>query len=460
LKSFYVRIVLTTFTVMIISSLFAFFLSNGYYQLFLKSDNDARITDTALNIKQYGENEENLDEAYFSHLGNLGYQVILFHENGSTSQYGSRFRENDLPEETVENVLAGGQYHGVSEQPAGLFVTGFFNNVLKNTIGVPVETTEGTAAMFIRPDHEQQLGEFRFFLAVLLVLTVVFSFLFVALSARRIVKPVKSLTEATKKIADGSFDIELNVRRKDEIGQLTRHFKSMSKDLRQLEEMRQEFVSNVSHEIQSPLTTIRGITQTLQQSELEADQKEKYIRIIEKESGRLSALSRQLLTLASLDNEEKIVKEQIVDVQRQVKDIIQIHTFEWQEKELYIEIEGESELVLGDANLLYQVWSNLLTNAIKFSEHGGEIHVNIQRDRSNYINVDIEDDGFGMESSEVDKIFERFYKADQARTSGKGSTGLGLAIVKKVVDLHDGKINVESTPGVGTKVSVQLKAVT
>ncbi|WP_059105026.1 HAMP domain-containing sensor histidine kinase [Shouchella shacheensis] len=460
MKSFYVRIVLTTFTVMVVSSLLAFFISNGYYQLYLKPANDAEIMEVAEEVKQYAQNEEGgADGAYFSHVGHLGYQLVLYHEGGNTSQYGSRFRDDDLPEEEIEHVLAGGHYHGVSEQPAGLFVTGFFNNVLENTIGVPVETTEGTAAMFIRPDHEHQLGEFRFFLALLLVLTVVFSFLFVALTARRIVKPVTSLTEATKKISDGSFDIDLNVRRKDEIGQLAKHFTSMSKDLRQLEAMRQEFVSNVSHEIQSPLSTIRGITQTLQQSELDEDQKEKYIQMIEKESGRLSSLSRQLLTLASLDNEEKIVKEQPVDVQQQVKEIIQTHRFQWQEKELYIEIEGKAEHVLGDANLLYQVWTNLLTNAIKFSDRGSDIRIHVQRG-GHFVNVEVEDSGVGMTSSEVEKIFDRFYKGDQARTPGKGSTGLGLAIVKKIIDLHDGKIDVKSTVGVGTKVVIRLKGVT
>ncbi|AXF56427.1 sensor histidine kinase [Salicibibacter kimchii] len=459
MKSFYVRIVLTTFTVMIVSSLLAFFISNGYYQLYLKPSNDAAIMEMAEEVQQYAENEVGGAEgSYFSHVGHLGYQLVLYHEDGSTRQYGSGFRDDDLPVEEVEHVLAGGEYHGVSEQPAGLFVTGFFNNVLENTVGAPVETTEGTAAMFIRPDHEQQFGEFRFFLALLLVLTVIISFLFVALTARRIVKPVTSLTEATKQISDGSFDIDLNVRRKDEIGQLAKHFTSMSKDLRQLEAMRQEFVSNVSHEIQSPLSTIRGITQTLQQSALDEDQKEKYIKIIEKESGRLSSLSRQLLILASLNNEDKIVKEQPVDVHGQVKEIIQTHRFQWEEKELYIEIEGKAEQVLGDATLLYQVWTNLLTNAIKFSNSGGDIRINIQRE-GYYVNVEVEDSGVGMTPQEVKKIFDRFYKGDQARTPGKGSTGLGLAIVKKIIDLHDGKIDVESTPGAGTKVSIWLKTV-
>ncbi|QKY69360.1 HAMP domain-containing histidine kinase [Lentibacillus sp. CBA3610] len=275
--------------------------------------------------------------------------------------------------------------------------------------------------------------------------------------ARRIVKPVTSLTEATKKISEGPFNIELNVTRKDEIGQLAKHFTAMSKELSQLEEMRQEFVSNVSHEIQSPLTTIRGITQSLQQSELDENQKGKYINIIEKESRRLSTLSRQLLTLASLDNEGKIVNEH-VDIHQQIKEIIQTHRFEWREKELYIEIEGKPEQVLGDSDLLYQVWTNLLTNAIKFTDSGGEILINILKE-DNWVNVEVQDNGIGMTSHEVNKIFDRFYRGDQARTPGKGSTGLGLAIVKKIIDLHDGKVDVESAPGTGTNISIRLKAV-
>lgn len=460
MKSFYVRTVIITFSVMIISSLLAFFISNVYYQVSLKPENDAQISALAENIQQYAELEaDGAPDAYFSHVGGLGYQLVLFDENKNMSQFGSAFRDLKLPEHEIEKVLAGGEYHGVSEQPAGLFTTGFFNNELRNTIGVPVETTEGTAALFIRPDHQQQLGEFRVFLAVLLVLTVVLSFLFVALAARRIVKPVTSLTEATKKISDGFFDVELNVKRRDEIGQLAQHFTSMSKDLRQLEAMRQEFVSNVSHEIQSPLSTIRGITQALQQSELEEEQKQKYLEIIGKESTRLSTLSKQLLTLSYLDNEEKIVNTHPVDIQQQLKDIVQTLRFHWQEKELYIEINGAAEKAMGDATLLYQVWMNLMTNAIKYSDIGSDIHIGMQRGNGT-VNITIQDHGVGMKADEVGKIFERFYKGDRARTPGNGSTGLGLAIVKKIIDLHGGEIDVESGPEKGTKVNVCLKATT
>ncbi|QDI92592.1 hypothetical protein EPH95_16555 [Salicibibacter halophilus] len=249
----------------------------------------------------------------------------------------------------------------------------------------------------------------------------------------------------------------MNVNRRDEIGQLAQHFTSMSKDLRQLEAMRQEFVSNVSHEIQSPLSTIRGITQTLQQSELEEEQKQKYLQIIGKESTRLSTLSKQLLTLSHLDNEEKIDNKNPVDIQQQLKDIMQTLRFQWQEKELYIEINGSAEKAIGEANLLYQVWMNLMTNAIKYSDIGGDIHIDMQRENGT-VNITIQDHGVGMKAEEVGKIFERFYKGDRARTPGNGSTGLGLAIVKKIIDLHGGEIDVESEPGKGTKVSVRLKA--
>lgn len=455
MKSFYIRMVLITFMVMIISSLLAFTVSNVYYQFFLKPSNDEQITETAEEIQHYMENEEGDIHDYLSHIGSLGYQIVLIDNNGNTSQYGRSFREDTLPREEVENVLAGEQYHGVAEQPAGLFVTGFFNNVLENTIGVPVDTEAGTGALFVRPDHEQNLGEFRFFLAVLTILIVLFSFLFVALSARRIVKPIVSLTRATNKIASGSFDIELNVRRKDEIGQLAKHFTSMSNELGQLDAMRQEFVSNVSHEIQTPLTTIRGISQTLQQSDVDKEKQDEYLQMIEKESGRLSLLSQQLLTLSSLDNEEKIVKEQSVDIHKQIRGIIQSLAYQREEKELYIELDGKSEEVPGDENLLYQVWLNVIQNAIKYSEAGGEILIHIKKEEG-AVTVSIKDNGIGMEARQAEKIFERFYQGDEARTPGKGGTGLGLAIVQKIVHLHGGTIDVNSSPQAGTVVTIQL----
>src|SRR5699024_10113887 len=190
---------------------------------------------------------------------------------------------------------------GIRDFPWKLFITGFFDNELVNTVGVPVHVDGEVYALFVRQDTGKQFGEMRIFLSVLLLLTLLISFLFVVTSTRFIVKPIKHLTAATRKIADGNYHIKLRTNRKDEFGELARDFQRMSDSLALTEEKRQEFVSNVSHEIQSPLTSIQGFSQALREENLTKDEQSHYLSIIEKESVRLSALSKQLLMLSFLD---------------------------------------------------------------------------------------------------------------------------------------------------------------
>src|SRR5699024_3870399 len=145
-------------------------------------------------------------------------------------------------------------------------------------------------ALFIRPDTNHQFGEMRLFLAVMLVLSILFSFLLVLVSTRFIVRPIRKLTGATKNIAAGNYHLKLNMKRRKEIGRLALDYKKMSDSLAQTEEKRQENVSNVSHEIQSPLTSIQGFSQALREEDLPNEIKDRYLSIIESESKRLSAL--------------------------------------------------------------------------------------------------------------------------------------------------------------------------
>lgn len=172
-----------------------------------------------------------------------------------------------MDQDKINAVLDGHTYHGIANYPWKLFITGFFSNELKNTVGVPIEVSGKHQALFVRANTQQQFGEMRVFLAVLLVLVLLISFLLVLLSTRYIVKPVHVLTEATKKIAGGNYHLKLPVKRHDKIGDLAKHFSRMSNSLEEVEEKRQEFVSNVSHEIQSPLTSIQGFSKTLRMDE-------------------------------------------------------------------------------------------------------------------------------------------------------------------------------------------------
>ncbi|MCM3006514.1 sensor histidine kinase [Priestia koreensis] len=450
MRTLYLRIFLTTIFVMILSSFFAFFLSNAYYQFKLKPANDQKLTKMANDIKDFYEDnaEDNID-AYLTSVGHLGYQLYLVDEQKKTMFFGNEFRKNTLKTANIQSVLAGNKYHGIKDYPSKVFITGFFENDLRNTVGVPITANGTKYALFLRPDTELQIGELRIFLAVLLVLTFFISVLLVIISTRYIVKPITRLTEATKRLSKGDYNLQLNVNRRDEIGRLASHFSQMAKGLEQVEASRQEFVSNVSHEIQSPLSSIQGFSQTLQSPSLPEEERRRYLEIIEHESKRMSQLSKQLLTLASLDKEDGLLTKTTFDLSNQLKQVLMMTEWHWREKDIAVDMELPSTFVFADENFLHQVWTNLITNSIKFTEPGGTISLSI-RTRDTDCMVTISDTGIGIAPSQIEHIFERFYKADKARDRKEASSGLGLAIVKKIIDLHEGTIDVKSELGKGT----------
>ncbi len=410
----------------------------------------------AKDIQSYYQNHSSIDiNQYLSHISQLGYQMYLVASDGNGTFYGGDFRKKELDQYIIQDVVSGKTYHGINQFPSKLFVTGFFDNVLKNTIGVPVIVDGAPHALFIRPNLEVQFGEMRIFFAILLAVTILLSVIFVVISTRYIVKPISKLTEATKKIAKGNYNIQLQVHRRDEIGQLASHFSSMTKSLEQLEAMRQEFVSNVSHEIQSPLASIQGFSQTLQLETITEEKRKHYLSIIEDESRRLSQLSKQLLTLASLDKEEGIVEKDRFDLSQQIKQVLFMTEWSWREKDIAIDMELPSVFIHADQKLLQQAWTNLITNSIKFSETGGTISINIRSDNEKCY-IEISDTGIGISKEDLPHIFQRFYKADKSRIRKEGSSGLGLAITKKIIELHDGKIHVESMLGRGTTFFIEL----
>jgi signal transduction histidine kinase len=455
-KSLYLRIVITTIVVMIFSGFMAFLISNVYYHNHLKPYNDKKITKMAVDIKGFYEENPKIEiDKYLHNVSDLGYQLYLVDEKGNKTFYGGPFRVQKLNDEVVESVLNGNQYHGIYKFPTKLMVTGFFDNTLENTIGVPITTAYNKYALFIRPNVKMQFGELRILFSIILLLTILLSILLVFISTRYIVKPIIQLTEATKIIAEGKYNVLLQINRQDEIGKLANHFSYMIKRLEQIEEMRQEFVSNVSHEIQSPLASIKGFSQTLQTKQLTDEQRLSYLSIIEEESSRMSLLSKQLLTLASLDKEENIVHKTSFDIAEQIKQVILTTEWSWRNKELAIEMELPPTMINADKNLLHQVWTNLIMNSIKFSNHGDSIFVRVSSNE-NEVEIEIKDTGIGISDEDLPQIFNRFFIVDKARNRKESSSGLGLSIVKQIIELHKGQIDVESKLGGGTMFKLKL----
>ncbi|CAM4280580.1 membrane protein [Bacillus manliponensis] len=456
MRSLYTRFVFISICIMLCTSILGFLLANVYYQVKLKPYNSEKILRYAQVVaNMYEKQEDENKEAYLYSITNLGYEIYVVNNQKQGKQYGNAFRTINVDEKTIDTVLQGNVYNGVSKYPTRLFITGFFDNELMNSVGVPIKDGEKQYALFIRPDIGQQFGEMRIFLAILLAFIVVLSIVCIAIGARYIIRPIRILTKATQKIASGEYDIELDDRRKDEIGLLAVSFRKMTKSIQDLDQMRQEFVSNVSHEFQSPLASIQGFSKTLQSENITEQERGHYLKIIELESKRMSNLCKQLLTLASLDKEEHALQLQTFSLQQQIKDVIFMLEWQWQEKDIAIEFDIPSMSVTADKDLLYQVWTNLLTNSIKFTDSGGTIAFHVE-ERGDTIVTSISDNGIGMETEQLNKIFDRFYKVDEARARNVEGSGLGLSIVKKIVDLHDGEVEVESESGRGTKVSVIL----
>jgi signal transduction histidine kinase len=263
------------------------------------------------------------------------------------------------------------------------------------------------------------------------------------------------ITGALERIATGDFTVRLDPQRDGAAGGLVHSVNQMAGKLNQLEKMRQEFVSDVSHEIQSPLTSIRGFACALRRDDLSAADRRHYLDIIEAETLRLSRLAANLLNLASLDSDRVKFEPTPYRLDDQIRSLILACETQWTAKHLDVELTLEETTIIADEELLSQLWVNLIHNSIKFTPEGGSIWVNLHRGPER-LRVSVADSGIGIAPGDQDRIFERFFKADRARSDPYGGSGLGLAIAKRVVEIHGGVITARSVPGSGAEFVVEL----
>ncbi|OCA80812.1 sensor histidine kinase [Pseudobacillus wudalianchiensis] len=454
MKSLYGKFVLMTALIMVFSTIGGFLVTNTYYHRVMKARNDEKNVEIAKTIVDHIEEtpQENLDE-YLKTIGRIGYQLYVVDELGKSSFYGGDFRLKNLDRNSVEQVLAGHVYHGMRDFPRETFVTGFFANEMSNTIGVPFKHDNKQYALFIRPDIKLLFSEVHTILAGLIIATALLSLLAMLLVAKMLIVPITQLTAATKRIADEKYDTQLNIDRHDEIGQLAASFNTMVGQLQENDKIRKEFISNVSHDFQSPLLNIQGYAGLLKGGNISDEERKNYAEVIQSETNRLSKLTRQLLLLTSLDQSSRMVKYRDYRLDEQLKACINKYRWWLEEDRLNLHMKMEATTYRGDEALFENVWENLLTNAIKYNRPEGEIHIALEK-KDGYIEVIVQDTGIGISEAEQSQLFNRFYRADTSRT--KEGTGLGLSIVKQIIELHKGNIHVTSKPGEGTTFTIKL----
>ena len=229
--------------------------------------------------------------------------------------------------------------------------------------------------------------------------------------------------------------------------------------LRRLENMRRDFVANVSHEIKTPLTAIKGFVETLQQGKVEkVDEKERFLEIIQKHVDRLNAIIEDLLTLSKIEQEDesKEINREKVNLADVFQAAIEICRPKAEEKQIHIDLDCEKDATaVFDPTLIEQAMVNLLDNALKYSEPQSTVLVKSHQQNSEVI-ISVQDHGIGIAQKHLPRLFERFYRVDKARSRNMGGTGLGLAIVKHIAQAHGGHVTVESKLGEGSRFSIHL----
>ncbi len=229
-------------------------------------------------------------------------------------------------------------------------------------------------------------------------------------------------------------------------------------DIRRLEGVRREFVANVSHELKTPLTSIRGLVETLLNGALEdSANNRRFVTMIDEDATRLTRLIDDLLELSQIESKAAPLSLQPVDVRQLIQDVGARLQRQVQERQVALDVSLPEGLppITGDPDRVRQIFLNLLDNAVKFNKPGGRVTVTAGR-RDASVSISVEDTGSGIPPQGLQRIFERFYRVDKARSRELGGTGLGLAIVKHLVDLHHGTIDVRSQPGRGSTFTVTL----
>ncbi|WP_026671790.1 sensor histidine kinase [Alkalihalobacterium bogoriense] len=279
-------------------------------------------------------------------------------------------------------------------------------------------------------------------LLTLLSLILITGIMLVLVATRYLVRPVNAVTRVAKEISMGNFNVRLPTTRKDELGSLSENINQMANELGHLEQERQEFVANVSHEFQSPLTSIRGFSSMLLKGDIIEEDRQRALTIIQSESDRLSRLSDHLLKLTVLDSDRHNYSPIEYDISEQIRRTVFALEPQWAKKNLQVEMNADKTLLLAQEDLMSQVWINLMSNAIKFTPQGGKISILVSS-LQEYIEVRFKDNGIPIPPEEKDRIFSRFHKVDRMRDRKIGGNGLGLAIVKKIIEIHHGRVYVD-----------------
>ena len=338
---------------------------------------------------------------------------------------------------------------------------GYFHDSRLSTIAPITEhlNIRGYVAVhYLMSDLYQSRSSLLWIIQLLFVITYLITavlFLFYSFYIR---KPLYAITKGASEFANGNLSYQIPVKSENELGYLASNLNYMADKLNRNGEYQRQFISNISHDFRSPLTSIKGYVEAMIDGTIPVEIQEKYLKIISYEAERLEKLTRGLLTLNELDIHKRMLNIQDFDINQTIKSTAASFEGTCTTRQILLELilSGQTLYAHADLEQIQQVLYNLLSNAIKFSPDHSTITIETT-EKNGKIFVSVKDHGIGIPKSSLNRIWERFYKIDRSRGKDQKGTGLGLAIVKEIISAHGQHINVISTEGVGTEFIFTLE---
>ncbi len=303
-------------------------------------------------------------------------------------------------------------------------------------------------------ERDALLGDVYIVVTVNFVLSLMILFLFTF----SVYRPLGKITEGARQFASGNLTHKIDLVTNDEMGYLADTMNFMADELKKNSDYQKKFISNVSHDFRSPLTSIKGFSEAMCDGTIPPEMHEHYLKIITGEASRLEKLTRSVLMLNNMDQDEVILNRVNFDINEMLRSTAAVFEGSCRKKKISIELilSGSQFMVNADRDRIEQVVYNLLDNAVKFSPRSSTIWMETT-ERHGKCYVSVKDEGCGIAKKDLTNIWDRFYKADQSRGRDKTGTGLGLSIVKEILTAHGQNISVVSTENVGTEFTFTLQ---
>lgn len=388
----------------------------------------------------------------FSHAMNCC--IMVFDSQGnviSVTQKSPHLKSipSYIDNEYTKNVLGGNKYSSIGT------MGGIFNEVMF-TLQLPIKIDSNTvgAVSMSRPIPEQQRIKYEILKMLMYSMGIIFflMLIFTYITANRISIPIRKISEATKSFAKGDFSVRVDDSASysgiSEISELTAAFNNMAAEMEKSEDIKNAFISDVSHELRTPMTTIGGFVSGILDDTIPPEKQKDYLKIVYDEITRLSRLVNSFLDITRMQSDKAVLNKMDFDINEVIRIAIIGLESKLESRSINVELnlDNDSSYVYADRDSITRVVTNLLDNAVKFTDDNGKITVTVTPIQHE-VSVSVRNTGCGISPKQQQMIFKRFYKVDKSRSLNKNGTGIGLYLVKNILSAHGKDIIVNSTEG-------------